>query len=161
MGGDERERGDRAAAAREDLDRAGAERLDQRVQILRLDRRRVVDPPVLARAAPEAARVIGDHGAVGEVRRQRGEARGVHGLTDHQQRRASVGGGQRAADVVGDLGVGVIEDVRGRHGRSDRSRGRELTGSRWWAPILRHRRRAGGPVGALRFRMCGRRSWCR
>ena len=71
----------------------------------------MVDPAVSAGAAAEAARVIGDHGAVGEVRRQRVEAAGGHGLADHEQRRASVGGGQRAVDVIGDVGVGGFESV--------------------------------------------------
>ena len=62
----ERERGHRAAAAREHLDRAGAERLDHGVHVAGLDRGRVVDPAVFAGAAAEAARVIGDHRAVGE-----------------------------------------------------------------------------------------------
>jgi hypothetical protein len=89
----ERERGHRAPTAREHLDRASGERLDDRVHVVRLDRRRIVDPTVSADAAAEAARVIGDHGAVGEVRRQCAEAAGVHRLTDHDQRWASVGGG--------------------------------------------------------------------
>ena len=76
----------------------------------------VVDPAVLAGAAAEAARVVGDDGAVGEVRRQRAEAAGVHRLADHEQRRASVGGGQRAVDVVGDVDLGGFKHVRRRHG---------------------------------------------
>lgn len=44
----ERERGHRAAAAREHLDRANAERLDNGVDIVRLDRGRIVDPAVFA-----------------------------------------------------------------------------------------------------------------
>ncbi len=62
----ERERGHRAATAREHLDRANTERLDNGVRVLRLDRGRIVDPAVFAGAAAEAARVIGDHGAVGK-----------------------------------------------------------------------------------------------
>src|SRR3954471_14514065 len=104
-------------AAREHLDRAGAERLDNGVHVIRLDRRRVLDAAVLAGAAAEAARVISDHGAVGEVRRQRAEAAGVHGLTDHEQRRASVGGRQCAADVIGDVGPGSFKDPG--HGSTD------------------------------------------
>ena len=122
MGRHERERGHRAPTAREHLDRAGAERLDDGVHVVRLDRGRMVDPAVLADAAAEAARVIPDHGAVGEVRRQRGEATGVHGLTDHEQRWASVGGGQRPVDVIGDVGLGGLKHVCRRHDGVDRSR---------------------------------------
>ena len=67
VGRHERERGHRAATAGEHLDRANAERLDHGVHVVRLDGGRVVDPAVLAGAAAEAARVVGDHGAVGEV----------------------------------------------------------------------------------------------
>ena len=74
-----------------------------------LDGGRVVGPAVVARAAAEAARVVGDDGAVREMRRQRAEAARVHRLADHQQRRAAVRGGQRAADVVDDLGAGCLE----------------------------------------------------
>jgi hypothetical protein len=107
----ERERGYRAAAAREHLDRPGTERLDDGVYVVRLDGGRVVDAPVPADAPAEAARVIRDHGAVGEVRRQGGEAAGVHRLPDHVEGWPSVDGGQRAADVVGDLGLGGFEHV--------------------------------------------------
>jgi hypothetical protein len=112
IGRHECERGHRAATAREHLDGAGAERLDDGVYVVRLDCGRVVDPAVLADAAAEAAWVIGDHGTVREVRRQRVEAAGGHRLADHEQRWASVDGGQRATDVVGDLGLGGFEHVR-------------------------------------------------
>ena len=105
IGGHERECGHRATAAREHLDRAGVERLDDGVYVDCLDRGRMIDATVFAGAAAEAARVIGDHGAVGEVRRQRAEAAGGHGLTDHEQWWASVRGGQRAVDVIGDVGL--------------------------------------------------------
>jgi hypothetical protein len=42
MGGDQLQRGHRAAAAAEDVDRTGAERLDQQVQVGRLLLRRVL-----------------------------------------------------------------------------------------------------------------------
>jgi hypothetical protein len=58
IGRHERERRHRAAAAREHLDRAGAERLDDGVHVVRLDRGAMVDPTVLADAAAQAARVI-------------------------------------------------------------------------------------------------------
>ena len=108
----ERERGHRAATAREHLDRANAERLDNGVYVVRLDRGRILDPAVLAGAAAEASWVIGDHGAVGEERRQRTEAAGVHGLADHEQWWPSVGGGQRAVDVVGDVYLGGFKHER-------------------------------------------------
>jgi hypothetical protein len=113
----EREGGHGAPAAREHLGRAGAERLDDGVHILGLDRGRMVDPAVSAGAAAEAARVIRDHRAVGEVRHQRAEAAGVHGLSDHEQRRASVRGGERAVDVIGDVRLGGLEHVHRRHWR--------------------------------------------
>src|SRR5829696_8477733 len=50
-------------------------------------------------------------------------AAGVHRLTDHEERWASVGGVQRATDVVGDLGPGGFEHVRRRHDSFDCSRG--------------------------------------
>ncbi len=112
IGRHERERGHRTATASEHLDRAGAERLDDGVYVVRLNRGRIVDPAVLANAAAEAARVIGDHGPVREMRRQRVEAAGVHRLTDHEQRWAYVGGGQRATDVIGDVCPGGFEHVR-------------------------------------------------
>ena len=70
IGRHERERGHRAAAAREHVDRTGAERLDQGVHVVRLDRGRIVDAAVSARAAAEAARVVGDDRAVGEIARR-------------------------------------------------------------------------------------------
>jgi hypothetical protein len=112
IGRDERERRHRAATAREHLDGAGGERLDDGVDVVRLDRGIVVDPGVLADAAAQAARVIGDHGPVGKVRRQGVEAAGGHRLADHEQRWTAVDGGQRAPNVVGDLGLGGFEHVR-------------------------------------------------
>src|SRR5439155_11024567 len=102
----------RATTAREHLDRSDAESLDDGMHIACLNGGRVLDLAVFADAAAEAARVIGDHGAVGEVRRQRTEAAGVHGLGDHEQRWTSVGGGQRAADVIDDVGFGGYKLVR-------------------------------------------------
>jgi hypothetical protein len=119
IGRHERERGHRAPAAREHLDRARPERLDHGVHVVGLDRRRMIDAAVFAGAAAEPARVIRDHGAVGEVRRQRAEAAGVHGLTDHEQRGPSVGRGQWAVEVIGDVGPGGFQDVRRRHGGID------------------------------------------
>jgi hypothetical protein len=101
----QRERRHGAAAAGEHLDRTGAELLDHAVHILGLDGRRVVDPAIFARAAPDSARVVGDHRAIREVRRQRREAGGVHRLPDHEQRGPAVRRRQRAAHVIDDLGV--------------------------------------------------------
>jgi hypothetical protein len=115
----ERERVHRPATAREHLDRADTERLNDGVYVVRLDRGRMIDPVVFAAAAAEAARVIGDHGAVGEVRSQRTEAAGVHRLADHEQRWASVSGGQRAVDVVDDIDLGGFKHVRLRHDNVD------------------------------------------
>ena len=70
VGRDQFERGHRTAAAGEHVDRPGAERLDQQVQVSRLLLRRVVGPAVLADAAAQPARVVGDDRAVGEVRRR-------------------------------------------------------------------------------------------
>ena len=115
------ERGHRAAAAREHLDRSRAERLDDGVHVAGLDPGIMVDPAVLAGAAAEAARVVGDHGAVREMRRQRAEAAGVHWLADHEQRWASIGGRQRTMDVVDEVGFGSLEHLRS-HNRADSSR---------------------------------------
>ena len=49
----------------------------------------VVGAAVLARAPAEAARVVGDDGAVGEVRARASKSAGVHGLGDQQQWRAA------------------------------------------------------------------------
>ena len=76
----------RCAAAREHLHRAGAKRDDDAVQILGVLLGGVVGPAVVADAAANAAGVVRDDGAVAEVRRECGEAAGVHGSTDHEQR---------------------------------------------------------------------------
>ena len=117
----ERERRHSAPTAGEHLDRADPERLDDGVHIIGLDGGRVVDAAVLAGAATEAARVIGDHGAIREMRGQGGEAAGLHGLSDHEQRRASVGAGWRSVDVVGDVDLGRLEHVCGCHAGFDLS----------------------------------------
>src|SRR5207249_1290299 len=91
------------------------------VNVVRLDCRGVVDLAVFADAAAEAARVTRDDRAIREVRRQRAEAAGVHRLRDHEQRRASVRGGQRAMDVIDDVGPGGYKLVR-RHISIDVSR---------------------------------------
>src|SRR3712207_7174131 len=60
----------------------------------------------------EAARVVCHHRAVGEVRRQRGEAARLHWLADHEKRWAAVGGRQGAVDVIGDVGPGDRKSTR-------------------------------------------------
>ena len=67
VGRHERERGHRAAAAGEHLDRTNGERFNHGMHVAGLERGRIVDSAVCAGAAAEAARVIRDHGAVGEV----------------------------------------------------------------------------------------------
>jgi hypothetical protein len=109
MIGDERERGHRAPAAREHLGGTSAKGINQGVHVVGLDRGRIVDTAVSARAAAQAARVIRDHRSVRKMGRERGEPLGGHRLTDHDQRRSSVGGGQRAVDVVDDVGFGGLE----------------------------------------------------
>src|SRR5690606_35367679 len=83
----------------------------ERVQIGGLGLWAVVVSAVLADAAAQAARVVGDHGAVGEVGRKRAEALCRHGLTDHEQRGAPVSGRQRATDVVDEVDLGCLESV--------------------------------------------------
>src|ERR1039457_2497655 len=91
---------DGATTACEHLDRADAESPDDSVHIVCMDGRHVVNSAIFAHAATETARVMGDHGAVGEVRCQRAKTAGVHRLPEHEHRWTTVGGGQRALDVV-------------------------------------------------------------
>jgi hypothetical protein len=72
--GHQGQRVDRAAAAGEDVHRAGVQRGDQPVQVVRVLVRRGLAGAVGALAAPGAARVVGDDRAVGEVAGQGGEA---------------------------------------------------------------------------------------
>jgi hypothetical protein len=111
--GDEGEGGDRSAAAGEQRDRSGVERRDDGVHVLRLHHRIVVAAVVGANAATEPARVVRDDRAIGEVRRERAEPAGVHGLADHHQHRPAVGGRQRSVDVVGQRGARHVERVVG------------------------------------------------
>jgi len=76
------------------------------VHVGSLDSGRMVVRAVPAGAAAEAPRVVGDHGAVREVRRQRAEAAGVHRLADHEQRWASIGGRERTMNVVDEVNFG-------------------------------------------------------
>src|SRR5262245_37852210 len=62
--------------------------------------------------ATSASAVVGDHGAVREMRRQRSEAAGIHWLADHDQRWVSIGGRQRAVDVVDEVDIGSLEHLR-------------------------------------------------
>ena len=108
------ERGDRPAAAREQLHRTGAERLDKVVQVLGLPLGVVVGAAVGASAAAEAPGIVCD-GAVVEVRREGAEATGVHGLGDHEQRRAPIGGRQVAAHVIRQGRARSLEGAGGGH----------------------------------------------
>src|SRR4051812_7539621 len=54
----------------------------------------------------------------GDVRGGGAEPAGVHGLADHEQRRAPVRGWEGTTDVVGERGPRRLEAVRGGHGGS-------------------------------------------
>ena len=82
---------DRAAAAGEDVHRAGVQRRDQPVQIVRVLVRRGLAGAVGALAPPGAARVVGDDRAVGEVPGQGGKAVRAHRRPDDQQHRLGAG----------------------------------------------------------------------
>jgi NADPH:quinone reductase-like Zn-dependent oxidoreductase len=96
--GDKRQRVDRPAAARENVHRPGTERRDQPVQVVGVLVGGGLKRAVCPSAAPGAPRVIGHHGAVGEVPGQRREPGGAHrGPDDQQDRvRARIG----APDVI-------------------------------------------------------------
>jgi hypothetical protein len=115
IGRHEGEGGHGTAAAREQLYLPDAQRLDDRVHVVRLNCRVMVDAAVLAGAAAEAARVVRDDGAVRKEGGQRGEAAGLHRLPDHEQRRAPVRRRHGAVEVVGEIGVGRLEHLGGRH----------------------------------------------
>ena len=89
--GHQGQRVDRAAAAGEEVDRAGAERRDQPVQVVGVLVGRGLAGAVGALAALDAARVVGDDRAVGEVAGQGGEAGGAHRRPDDQQDRLGAG----------------------------------------------------------------------
>jgi hypothetical protein len=76
--GHEGERVDRATAAGEQVDRA-TDRLDEPMQVVGVDVGRHRAGRIGLRAALDAAWVVGDQGAVGEVPRQRAEAAGAIG----------------------------------------------------------------------------------
>ena len=83
--GDQDERIDRPAAAREDVHRARLQLGDQPVQVIGVLVGRGLQGAVRALAAAGAPGVVGDDRAVGEVPGQGGEAVGAHGRSDHQQ----------------------------------------------------------------------------
>jgi hypothetical protein len=76
--GHEGERVDRATAAGEDVDRPRTDRLDEPMQVVGVNVGRHQAGGIGLHAALGAARVVGHHGAVGEVPRQRAEAGGAH-----------------------------------------------------------------------------------
>ena len=98
--GDQRQRVHRAAAAGEQVDRSASELLDDPVDVVGvlLGRRRGGRLGQLAALAP--ARVVGDHGAVGEVARQGAEAGRAHRRGGQEQgrgvRRVRRGGRRRS-----------------------------------------------------------------
>ncbi len=112
VGGHQCQSGHCSAAAREHVDRSGAERRDDRMHILGLHDGRVGDLAVAACAPPQAAWVVRDHLAVGEVRRQCPKAARIHRLADHDERCMPVLSVPRVGDIVDDLGAGRADAVR-------------------------------------------------
>ena len=106
---DEGERVDGPAAAGEQVDRACADGLDHRAHVGGVDLGGHLEVGVRALAALDAARVVRDDGAVGEVGRQRGEAGGTHRRADHHEHRPA--GGLALADVVAQHGAGHVQLV--------------------------------------------------
>ena len=76
--GHEGERVDRATAAGEEVDRLPTDRLDEPMQVVGVNVGRHRAGWIGLHAALDAAWVVGHHGAVGEVLRQRAEAGGAH-----------------------------------------------------------------------------------
>jgi hypothetical protein len=107
--GHQRERVDRAAAAGEQVDRPATDRLDEPVQVVGVDVGRDRAGRVGLHAALDTAWVVGHHGAVGEVPRQRGEPGGAHRRADQQQDRPAAG--VVAPNVVGQGGAGDVQGV--------------------------------------------------
>jgi hypothetical protein len=114
----EAERVDRAAAAGEEVDRPSTDRLDEPMQVVRVNVGRHRAARIGLHAALDAAWVVGHHGAVGEPPRQRAEAGGAHRRADQQQDRLAAG--VVAPNVVCQRGAG---DVQGAGGRLGGSRG--------------------------------------
>ena len=81
----ERERVHRAAAAGEQVDRAGAELGDEPMQVVGVLLGRRLAGRIGLRAALDAARVVGHHRAIGEVAGKRGEPAGAHRRADQEQ----------------------------------------------------------------------------
>ena len=76
-----------AAAAGEEVDRAAAELGDDPMQVVGVLLGRGLACGIGLRAALDAARVVGDDRAVGEVAGQRPEPAGAHRRADEQQDR--------------------------------------------------------------------------
>ena len=116
IAGDERQCVDRAAAAREQVDRPAFELLDDPMQVVGvlIGCRRV--GRLVQLAALAATWVVGDHGAVGEMARKCGEAGGGHRRTDQEQ-----GSGVRRAPRPNFVGQSRARHLQGCGGfvRSD------------------------------------------
>src|SRR5262245_57640475 len=87
VAGDEGQRVDRATAAREEVDRATAQRLDHRVDVVGVLLRRRLGRGVVLGAALDAPRVVRRDRPVREVARERHEAAGAHWRADEEQHR--------------------------------------------------------------------------
>ena len=109
----EGERVDRAAAAGEQVDRARVERGDDPMQVVGVLLGRGRAGRIGLRAALDAPRVVGHHGAIGEVARERHEPAGAHRRSDENSAGAEPG---PFADVVGQGRARRVQGVRGRLG---------------------------------------------
>jgi hypothetical protein len=105
--GHEGERVDRATAAGEQVDRTSTDRLDEPMQVVGVHLGSHRAGWIGLHAALDAAWVVGDHGAVGEVLRQRGEAGRAHRGAHQQQDR--LGAGVAAPNVIGKGGAGDVQ----------------------------------------------------
>ena len=116
VGGHQGEGVHRSTAGGEQLHRPGTERVDDAVDVLGVLPGRALGAAVSPGAATQAAGVVGDDGAVGEVRRECAEAAGVHGMTDQHQRRKPSRRGKGTANVVDESSLGRLEAERVCHG---------------------------------------------
>jgi hypothetical protein len=136
---DPRQPGNGTAARAEHVDATLPEVGGERVQVGRLVLRGLVVATVAAhRAATQAARVVGDDGAVRELSGQIGEAVGLHRLADHEQQGPSVGGRDGSVHVVHEVDVGQVQGLgggRGHRGLLGRGHAHATDGR----PRLRHR----------------------
>ena len=173
---DERQHVHRATAARQDIDRAGTHGgLDNPVDVVGMCLRGGI------RIGGESAalalpRVVGDHGAVGEVVGQGREPGGGHRRSDHQQWglvRVAAG-----ADVIGQDGAGCVDRMGRGFGhlgllRPDRfhaapgtlARSRRTVGGWWLVRSAYHAERevttAAGAIAEAAALACSACSWWR